>query len=197
MSPWDWALLAQEAYDAPPDIGRPDSASRAIVREVDDGMAIAFPGTNNLPCVEVDVDVDPLRIPGVGNVFRGFWNAWNAIAEEVIKTIDGRPVIFVGHSLGAAMAILAAADCVATLHKVQAVWGFEPPRVGVDSSLTVALASVPMNLYRNGGDIVPTVPWWGQHPRPLTQIGKPTLFPNVGDHEIAKVIQSLEPTNAP
>lgn len=196
MSPWEYALLAQEAYTAKPDIGREDSASRAIVREVDDGLAVAFPGTNNLPCVEADIDLKSIHIFGVGNVFQGFWKAWDAIAEEVIKTINGRPVVFVGHSLGAAMAILAAADVSSLGQDVLAVWGFEPPKVATDWELGQMLIDVPLHLYRNGGDVVPSLPLGGEHPRALIQLGSPA-FPNVGDHDLSKVIANLEPSNAP
>lgn len=55
MTPRDFALLAQEAYSAKPDIGKADSASRAIVRQTAGGL--------------------------VGQVHHGFWKAWGAIAS--------------------------------------------------------------------------------------------------------------------
>lgn len=192
MSPWEYALLAQEAYTAAPDIGQEASASRAIVREVDDGLVVAFPGTDNLPCVGADIDVQVVNIPGVGNVFKGFWGAWNAIAADVLKIVDGRPVIFVGHSLGAAIALMAAADFASLGSVVLAVWGFEPPRVVAGVGLN--LGGAPLHLYWNGGDVVPLLPSWGKHPAPLITIGKPTLLPNARDHDIARVIESLEPS---
>lgn len=195
MSPWEYALLAQEAYTAAPDIGQDDSASRAIIREVDDGLAIAFPGTDNIPCVADDLDMRVLDVPGVGKVFKGFWDAWDAIASEVLKYTSGRPVIFVGHSLGAAMALMAAADYNSLRLQVLAVWGFEPPRVVAGTGLR--LDGVTMHLYRNGGDVVPLLPSWGSHPAPLMASGKPTIFPNVTDHYIDNVIKSLEPSPCP
>lgn len=195
MSPWEYALLAQEAYTAAPDIGRADSASRAIIREVDDGLVVAFPGTDNIPCVEDDLDMRIVNIPGVGDVFKGFWDAWDAIASEVLKYTNSRPVIFVGHSLGAAISLMAAADYNSLRLQVLSVWGFEPPRVVVGSGLR--LDGVTMHLYRNGGDVVPLLPSWGSHPTSLINIGKPTLLPNIADHYITRVIESLEPSSCP
>ena len=53
MTPLDAAAIAQEAYIAAPDIGKADSASRAIVRTTAEGLVVAFPGSDNLPAREI------------------------------------------------------------------------------------------------------------------------------------------------
>ncbi|WP_175788098.1 lipase family protein [Burkholderia cenocepacia] len=192
MTPRDYALLAQEAYSAKPDIGNADSASRAIVRQAPGGLVVAFPGTDNLDCVAADLDAHPIDVIGIGQVHHGFWKAWGTIAVDVLGAIDGRPVTLVGHSLGAAIAIMAAAAMVAGGKPPAAVYGFEPPRVSTNGSVAALLARVPMNLYKNGNDIVPDLPPDWHHAGAIQHIGRPAFpFLNVTDHAIARVVAAL------
>lgn len=192
MTPRDYALLAQEAYSAKPDIGRADSASRAIVRQTAAGLVVAFPGTDNLDCIAADLDAHPIDVIGIGQVHHGFWKAWGAIAVDVLAAIDGRPVTLVGHSLGAAIAIMAAAAMVVGGNPPAAVYGFEPPRVSTNGSVAAVLAKVPLSLFKNGNDIVPDLPPDWCHAGAIQQIGRPALpFANVTDHAIARVITAL------
>lgn len=192
MSPRDFALIAQEAYSAAPDIGIEDSASRAILRDTPEGLIIAFPGTNNIPSWIADLDIALENVPGVGNIHRGFWRAWTAIQTEVLEAIAGKPVIFVGHSLGAAIAIMAAVATTIGGNPPVAVYGFEPPRISPDLNVRTLLASIPVHLYKNGNDIVPDVPPLWQHAALLNRIGKPILpIPNIPDHYLQNVIPAL------
>ncbi|KVA45291.1 alpha/beta fold hydrolase [Burkholderia cepacia] len=198
MTPRDYALLAQEAYSAKPDIGKADSASRAIVRQTDGGLVVAFPGTDNLDCVAADLDAHPIDVIGIGQVHHGFWKAWGAIAVDVLAAIDGRPVTLVGHSLGAAIAIMGAAAMAVGGNPPAAVYGFEPPRVSTNASIAALLEKVPMNLYKNGNDIVPDLPPDWRHAGMIQLIGRPALpFLNVTDHEIARVIAALAAMEVP
>lgn len=193
MTPRDYALLAQEAYTAAPDIGKVDSASRAIVRHTNAGLVIAFPGTDNAACWVADLDALTVDVPGVGAVHRGFWEAWQAIAAPVTVAIGDQPVTLVGHSLGAAIAICAAVSFTIGGRPPVAVFGFEPPRVSPDLGVRTAVAHVPLHLYKNGNDLVPDVPLGWQHAALLAHIGVPALpVPNVEDHAIARVIAALE-----
>lgn len=195
MTPHDFALLAQEAYTAPPDIGKADSASRAIVRETAAGLVVAFRGSDNADSWLTDFDIETVDVPGAGKFHAGFWRAWQAIATNVLAAIDGRPVTFVGHSLGAALCIAAALDTTISGNPPVAVYGFEPPRVSPDMSARVALRRVDVRLYRNGLDIVPTMPPDWRHAAMLIPIGKPALpLLNTIDHEIVRVI-AASPTS--
>ena len=192
MTPLFFSLLAQEAYSATPDIGDAKSASRAITRLTDVGFCVAFPGTDNLDCVGADLDALSVSVPGAGRVHRGFWQAWQAIAGPVIEAIGDQPVTLVGHSLGAAIALCAAVSLTLAGKPPVAVWAFEPPRVSPDISVRTVLAKVPLNLYKNGLDLVPDVPPGWNHAGLLTNIGKPAYpFPNVADHAIQRVIDAL------
>lgn len=192
MTPRDYALLAQEAYTAAPDIGKADSASRAIVRHTGAGLVVAFPGSDNPACWEVDFDVLTVDVPGVGAIHRGFWQSWLAIAQPVTAAIGDQPVTLVGHSLGSALATLAAVSLTLAGKPPAAVYGFEPPRVTPDLGVRTLLANVPVHLFWNGLDIVPTLPLDWHHAALLTHIGKPALpFVNTLDHAIERVIAAL------
>lgn len=192
MTPRDYALLAQEAYDAPPDIGKADSASRAIVRQTAGGLVIAFRGSDNVDSWETDFDIETINVPGAGKFHAGFYRAWKAISIDVLAAINGQPVTLVGHSLGSSIAIAAALDLAISGNPPMAVFGFEPPRVSPDMSARVALRNVDVKLYRNGLDIVTSLPLDWRHAAPLIRIGKPSLpIPNTQDHEIERVIAGL------
>ncbi|MFV0916124.1 lipase [Ralstonia pseudosolanacearum] len=191
MTPQDYARLAQRAYQLRPQIGVPSSAARAIV----EGDAVAFPGSDNLACWLADLDVDVIQVDGLGFLHRGFWKAFSSISTQLLALPAA--AVTVGHSEGAALAILFAAALCMAGRPPRAVYGFEPPRVSTDSTLAAVLAAhgVQVNLYRNGQDVVPMVPrllraW--QHPAPLIEIGRAAWpVPNVEDHKLARVIQAL------
>jgi triacylglycerol lipase len=191
-TPRDYALLAQEAYSAKPDIGEADSASRAIVRQTAAGLCVAFPGTDNWDCWGADLDIREVVVPGAGSLHRGFYEAWMAIAEPILATIGSQPVTLVGHSLGAAIAVMAAVSLTLAGRPPVAVYGFEPPRVSPNLSVRSLLAKVPVYLYKNGNDLVPDMPPGWNHAALLTRIGKPSLpIPNIQDHMLARVILAL------
>jgi triacylglycerol lipase len=197
----DYALLAQAAYDDPPDIGKADSASRSIVRDTADGLVVAFRGSDNADSWETDFDIETVDVAGAGKFHAGFWRAWKAISTDVLAAVNGQPVTLVGHSLGAALCLAAALDMTISGNPPAAVFGFEPPRVSPDMSARIALSRVDVRLYRNGLDIVPTVPPDWRHAAQLIPIGKAALpIPNVIDHQLERVIDALaaiQPSGVP
>lgn len=192
MTPRDWALIAQEAYTAKPDIGSAPGPSCAIVRHTADGLVIAFPGTDSVADLLTDFDVTPTPVPALGRIHQGFYKAWSAISAQVESAAGDAPVTFTGHSLGAALAVIAGASRMAAGKPVQAVWGFEPPRVSPEPTIHNVLAKTSVILYKNGNDAVTDVPpLWPQSAK-LIGIGKPCYpWPNLRDHAIARVIEAL------
>jgi pimeloyl-ACP methyl ester carboxylesterase len=189
MTPLEAALIAESVYSAPPVIGHPNAAARAVVFP----GAIAFPGTDNIACWLADLDVVAVNVPGFGRLHAGFWQAWNEIRDQVLA-LDGIDVC-IGHSEGAALALLCAAHLCLIGKAPSQVFAFEPPRISADGTLKAVLDAVELNLYRNGNDVVPIVPrlleTW-QHPSPLISIGVASApFPNVEDHLIANVVASI------
>lgn len=96
-----------------------------------------------------------------GRVHRGFahalldtWSLIQALLESVEQTL-----VFTGHSLGAALATLAASQ-----HRPTRVYTFGSPRVG-DAAFTTSLAGVDVQRYMDCCDIVCRVPpeIWGYH----------------------------------
>lgn len=198
MTPREYAILAQEAYDAKPDIGFDGSASQAIVRHTYDGLCIAFTGTENLDGWLTDFDVTTVPVLRAGNVHRGFYLAWHAISGDVLKAIGDQPVTLVGHSLGAALAIMAAVTLTLAGKPPVAVFGFESPRVSTDMSIRILLSKVPVHLYKNGNDLVPDLPPGWNHAALLTHIGTALLpIPNTRDHALERVIEALSAGSEP
>ena len=199
MNPLTYALLAQKAYSAAPQIGQQDTAARAIFEETVDGLAFAFPGTNNVACFLADLDVNVKPIQGLGALHCGFWEAFLQIRQPLWDQAQGSglPVIPCGHSEGAALALLFAGYLCLFGRPPAAVFAFEPPRVSIDDTLAKLFEAndVPILITRKGEDIVPIVPrilhdW--QHPGTVTAIGKAILpIPNVQDHAIEGVIEAL------
>ena len=192
MSPRDYAVLAQATYTTSPNIGNPDSAARAVFFS---GDVIGFPGSNNVACWLADMDVLAVDVPDMGRLHAGFWSAFNEIATPLLARRG--VTVTLGHSEGAALALLYAAQLCLAGRPPLAVYAFEPPRISADSTLAVLFRQhgVQLHLYRNGEDVVPLVPrllenW--QHPGTLIGIGTAALpFPNVEDHLIDRVIAAL------
>ncbi len=117
--------------------------------------ALVFRGTiGRLANWLVNFDAFPVPWPSGGNVHRGFGELIHAIwgaVEPVLETVD-KPLFYTGHSLGGAMATLAAA-----MAAPQAVYTFGAPRIG-DAAFADTLADVPIFNVFNPGDIVTHLP---------------------------------------
>jgi triacylglycerol lipase len=197
MNPLLLAQGAERAYHKTPDIGEHTSASRAIVEKIGGNTVISFPGSDNLACWLADLNVTIRDVPGMGRVHEGFWKSWKKIADGVQAVSVRHSTILSGHSLGAALAILAGAALCLSGKPPLAVYAFEPPRVSIDSTITKLFSDnhVEVFLYRNGFDVVPMIPrilhsW--QHCGTLIEIGTPSSpVPNIEDHSINRVIEAL------
>ncbi len=198
MKPLTYALLADSSYSATPTFGAANSAARAVATTTEDGLAIGFPGTNDLACWQADLDVRLIDTHLLGDVHCGFWNSFQSLWPLLSHQA---PVVVYGHSEGAALALLYAARLCLAGKPPRAVFAFEPPKVSTDDAIGQVLSDggVTLHLYRNGNDLVPLLPvgirgiaeW--QHPAPLTRIGTPLLpLPNVQDHLMVRVIAGIK-----
>lgn len=196
------AGYAEEAYlQTIYDFGDANSSARcncyfleaADSREI---MAYGFPGTNNLSCWETDLNIEVIETQELGRVHEGFWKALDEIYDEMT---GHNPEIWFGHSEGAALALLAAARKCVDRVPPKAVVAFEPPRVSCDDLIkkTLEANGVQVFIFRNGNDLVPTVPrtfpfFQWQHPGNLIRIGKAThQIDNVEDHKMERVTDAI------
>jgi triacylglycerol lipase len=117
---------------------------------------LAFRGTEQ-EIQDLLHDADTWPVPAFGNtamVHRGFKRALNSVWTPIEAALRGLecPLFYSGHSLGAALATLAAVR-----HPPIAVYTFGSPRVG-DARLGELLKRVPIYRVVHGSDIVTTVP---------------------------------------
>jgi hypothetical protein len=137
---------------------------------------LVFRGTSgSLSNWYFNLNAAPAAWPGGGRVHRGFKtifrNIWPEMAGELQRV--RKPLFYTGHSLGGALAILAAA-CLPP----QAVYTFGAPRVG-DANFVAALRPARIFHIVNPNDLVTTLPPVGKwlcfahageiHPNPAPQ----------------------------
>jgi triacylglycerol lipase len=116
---------------------------------------VVFRGTDDVhdALTNLDAALVPARLTGGGGrVHRGFQEALDLVWGEVADHIGERDVFFAGHSLGAALATLAAARHART----RAVYTYGSPRVG-DGAFCDSL-SAPIYRVVNNNDVVTRLP---------------------------------------
>ena len=131
----DLAMLCHQSYDEEgiPNAGDPIGAwgPMVFVLAAADCATVVFRGTIDRGGKLLDLLAAQIRAPGVmagwGRVHAGFLEAWNAVSRQVRVKTAGRRVTLTGHSLGGAMATLAAIEMGP---QVEAVVTFGSPRVG-------------------------------------------------------------------
>ena len=138
---------------------------------------VAFAGTDPLVVANWVTNLDfPLNEAGI---HRGFGSAldaaWSQLVAALIETAPVRNLVVVGHSLGAALAVLAAERLLKERQiDVQAVYAYGMPRAGNAKFADAYDSILGARTFRlvHGEDIVPTVP--------PTQLG----YAHVGRHNL-------------
>jgi triacylglycerol lipase len=108
-----------------------------------------------------------------GKVHRGFWQDWRDIEDLVIEQVqrlrdNNQEIWITGHSLGGALAHLAALTLTTQHQPIQGIYTFGAPRVGDEAFATRYNAMLHSKTLRlvNHQDMVPRVPplqWGYQH----------------------------------
>lgn len=139
---------------------------------------LVFRGTEQTP-KDAFIDVNVGRVPLVKDkidVHDGFQKAldsvWSEIEAALRQLPNGCPVFYTGHSLGAALATLAAKESLA-IKPPRAVYTFGSPRVG-NQQFADSLNSTTVYRVVDDEDIVTTIP-------PEKILGMNTGFVHVGE----------------
>jgi triacylglycerol lipase len=155
----------------------PDQGIQAFIVESQTYAALVFRGTDqNIRDLLCDLEIGTALGAGV-RIHKGFERAFNRIWPQIeaeLRYID-KPLFFAGHSLGAALAILAAAR-----RKPIAVFAYGSPRVG-NAAFVAQLADVSIYRVENGSDAVTVVPpeaMGFKHAGEAIHIGSPGLAIN-------------------
>jgi len=164
--PPDWTLLA--VFNDSTD-GRTDGYVLRSPRR--DALVVAFRGTYNTTDIGVDIhlqkmDFESVHPKGVGRVHTGFGRRYLNMRKTLLEALrradlaDGATVWVTGHSLGAAVAVLAATDLRLLGHADVRCVAFAPPKVGDLAFGRAAHAALgdDLLLVINTADMVPTSP---------------------------------------
>ena len=127
--------------------------------------ALAFRGTeaNRMSDIKADAKAVQTTCPTGGRVHSGFKEQYDDVASRVEDLLDrdevkGKPLFITGHSLGGAVATIAARRLTAE-HRVAACYTYGSPRVGTED--WVAQIKTPIYRIVNSADPVPMVPFSG------------------------------------
>jgi triacylglycerol lipase len=160
----DGAELIQALYlnDLAPTINESRTDTQVLVRRQAGYTFVVFPGTASFRDGLTDIKFRKVAWP-VGKVHRGFRAAFESIRGELGRQIGAvNRIILCGHSLGGALATLAAHSWE-TLYPgvIQAVYTFGSPRVGNGAFARSYNAALHDETFRvvNQDDPVVRVPW--------------------------------------
>ena len=160
------AALAQTiqslyTHDTAPNVTCPETDTQVLVEKMAEGQfAVIFPGTASAQDWRTDSKIKKIEWFG-HRVHRGFAQAYDSVHYGIDTIIPpNAAVIIAGHSLGGALATLAAIR-LGLKHTISAVYTFGSPRVGNGPFARRYDALLHDNTFRlvNEGDPVPHVPW--------------------------------------
>lgn len=166
----EWGLTNFKFYNDPKDEQHPNgSDTQAFIASNDKILLVAFRGTESMQDALTDANIAKVNGPK-GKVHMGFWNGllsvWGNMADDILNRLDvedrtKRPKVWItGHSLGAALATLAAADLRMVKTKgVRGLYTFGSPRAG-DTDFEEEFDNNVRQTFRivNNNDIVTRVP---------------------------------------
>ena len=195
------------------DAGQTDTQAAVIYAPTAQSIYLVFRGTEKgldwINNFQLRQQIYPYGDPAETNVrfHRGFMMAYFAVRDrllEVVREFPQAPLTFTGHSLGGAIATIAALDVQYNIaqHTGQAIelYTYGSPRVGNAAMVTSFDRRVP-NSYRfvYGWDVITRVPreWQGyEHVSELQQLGSRWTWRVVSrrfsDHKIDNYIAALE-----
>jgi hypothetical protein len=121
-------------------------------------LVIAFRGSDEIEDWGINARAYQTSFNEKGKVHRGFKKAYLSIKEELVSGLEynSLPVFITGHSLGAALAVLASTDLYEDEY-FDSCYTFGSPRIGNPEFVDYVRSN---NVYRivNNSDVVTTVP---------------------------------------
>ncbi len=146
-------------------LGVDKNSAQAALIEHDDFLCMAFRGTDEL--VDWLDNLNALSTKQLfGEFHRGFWDSvedvWQPLDERLkaLQQQKGRPLFITGHSLGGAMATIAAAKFIDQDRPFVAVYTFGQPRALSKKTAQMFNVECKSRFFRfhNNNDIVTRVP---------------------------------------
>ncbi|MGU3387849.1 lipase family protein [Methylobacterium sp. D53M] len=161
LAAWDLAFLGPGIIAKGVASPLPIARTEALLATRADVAFLSFAGTD--PVVLEDWITDFRIRPSPGGLAQGFSTAAQAVVPEVtalLKASSSRAVLVSGHSLGGALAVIAALSLLEAGIPVAGVYTFGMPRTGSEAFQGAYDARLGAVTYRlvHGADIVPTVP---------------------------------------
>ena len=149
----------QMGFDLVQEVNPPNQVAYVFSNETD--LVISFRGTYNVQNLIVDADcmlVQDDILPG--KVHKGFLQYYNGLCGGIDQIIDenqDKNIWVTGHSLGAALAAIAAVRSARrTKGKIAGVFNYGQPRIG--NKNYISAINTPWFRWVNHFDIVPRVP---------------------------------------
>ena len=141
------------------------NATQAYVARSDEYAVLAFRGTeaDRMKDIQADVKATQTTCPTGGRLHSGFKEQYDDVGGRVEMVLDdeevrGKPLFITGHSLGGAVAAIAARRLSAE-RRIAACYTFGSPRVGTEE--WVSRIKTPIYRIVNSDDPVPMLPMSG------------------------------------
>lgn len=143
-----------------------DSDTQSFIAAKGDHLVVCFRGTGSGKDWVVDANLFKTdSFDGKGRVHRGFKSALDSVWDRITATLgtfdEEKKVFFTGHSLGAALAQLAAyRQATSGVNPVAGVYVYGSPRIGNPAYKTAYNSEIGDKsfLHINNSDLVPQVP---------------------------------------
>ena len=156
----DWGLTLVRTFSAPLFIRLPVPSTAGFIATGRGRVFVSFRGTDP---VVITNWITNFNFVAEDDMHQGFADAVDFVRPQIANALAGSdlPVVLTGHSLGGALAVLAAPRLETDLHRQpEAVYVFGAPRCGTQAFAQVYNGEFGTRTYRfvHGSDIVPIVP---------------------------------------